>query len=205
MGDSYTDDYKNKLMITNAQIIKIAKDFNIDPAMFLSFIKTESGGEGFNNGKLLIQFEPIWFKRKTPYAPSGKWSVNKVDVQTKEWEAFNDAYSKNPNAAMESTSIGMPQIMGFHWRILGYRSVGDMWDDFKKGEFQQIHALARFIKVSPKLYTAIKAKNFDLIASIYNGASYKEMAKKWGREPYNITLKKWYNFYKSKIEQGKLF
>ena len=98
------------------KIKEVAKNFGIEPAMFLAFIEVESGGKGFDDatGKIIIQFEPVWFKRKAPYAPSGAWSVNKVDVQAKEWIAFNDAFKINPTAAMESTSIGLPQIMGFH-------------------------------------------------------------------------------------------
>ena len=172
----------------------IAKNFGIEPAMFLAFIEVESGGKGFDDltGKILIQFEPSWFRKKVAYAPSGAWSVNKVDVQSKEWVAFNDAFKINPNAAMESTSIGLPQIMGFHWKLLGYKSVNKMWDDFKRGEYQQVLALARYIKANPKLYSSIKRKDFHSIASLYNGDNYKAMAKKWGREPYNISLEKAY-------------
>ena len=172
----------------------IAKNFGIEPAMFLAFIEVESGGKGFDDltGKILIQFEPSWFRKKVAYAPSGAWSVNKVDVQAKEWIAFNDAFKLNPDAAMESTSIGLPQIMGFHWKLLGYKSVGQMWDDFKKSEYHQILALARFIKSIPALYLAIKTKDFHSIACIYNGKKYKQMAIIWGREPYDISLKKSY-------------
>ncbi len=74
----------------------------------------------------MIQFEPSWFKKNAPYAPSGKWSINKVDIQTKEWEAFNDAFAKDKDAAMKSTSIGLPQILGIHYKRLGFASVGDM-------------------------------------------------------------------------------
>ena len=79
---------------------------------------------------------------------------------------------------MEITSIGLPQIMGFHWKLLGYKSVGEMSNDFKKGEYQQVLALARFIKASPALDKAIKTKNFHLIATYYNGKDYARMAKK---------------------------
>lgn len=176
------------------KIKEVAKNFGIEPAMFLAFIEVESGGKGFDDatGKIIIQFEPVWFKRKAPYAPSGARSVNKVDVQAKEWIAFNDAFKINPTAAMESTSIGLPQIMGFHWKLLGYKSVGQMWDDFKRGEYQQVLALARYIKANPKLYSAIKRKDWHMIAYLYNGSQYKKMAKKWGREPYNISLEKAY-------------
>jgi len=170
-----------------SKVKEIAKNFGIEPAMFLAFIDVESGGKGFDDA-----FEPSWFRKKVAYAPSGAWSVNKVDVQSKEWVAFNDAFKINPNAAMESTSIGLPQIMGFHWKLLGYKSVGEMWDDFKRGEYQQVLALARYIKANPKLYSAIKRKDWHMIAYLYNGSQYKKMAKKWGREPYNISLEKAY-------------
>lgn len=182
-------------MISNNELKIIASQNGIEPAMLAAFIEVESGGKGFDpiTGKILIQFEPVWFKRQAPYAPSGLWSVNKVDVQVKEWAAFNDAYSKNATSAMESTSIGMPQIMGFHWKRLGYSNVGAMWDDFKKSEYQQVLALVKFIKTDTALYKAMKAKNYHLIASIYNGAKYAQMAKKWKREPYNVSLEKAYN------------
>lgn len=179
--------------ITNQQIQEIAKNNGIEYAVLKAFIAVESGGNGFNSdGKLIIQFEPVWFKRKSPYAPSGKWSLNKVERQSAEWIAFNDAFAKDANAAMEATSIGMPQILGIHYRTLGYKYVGQMFDDFKQGEYHQILALVRYIKSNPVLFTAINAKNWHQIASIYNGAEYKKMAKIWGREPYNISLSKAY-------------
>lgn len=184
-------------MISTNQIQQIAISNRLDPAMFLAFIEVESGGRGFDarTGKLIIQFEPTWFRRKAPYAPSGKWSLNKVDVQSKEWEAFNDAFRIDSNAAMESTSIGLPQIMGFHYKRLGYGTVGAMWDDFKKGEDRQVSALARFILTDKNLYRAIQQKDFHKIASIYNGKDYMRIAKRYGREPYNISLEKAFKRY----------
>ena len=40
--------------------------------------------------------------------------------------------------------------------------------------------------------SALKAHDWDGMASLYNGAAYKEMAIKWCREPYDITLTKDY-------------
>lgn len=160
--------------------------------VLMAIVKVETPGYGFDSktGKLLIQFEPSWFKKKAPFAPSGKWSVNKVDVQAKEWIAFNDAFAKSPNAAMESTSIGLPQIMGFHFQRLGYSNVGAMWDDFKRGEYQQLCALVRFILSDPTLLRAVKNRDWYRIAYIYNGANFVAMAKKWGRERYDLSLEK---------------
>ena len=124
-------------------IIAEVKKYSLDTASLLAFTSVETGGQGFDSktGKITIQFEPVWFKKQAPYAPSGKWSVNKVEVQAKEWLAFNDAYAKNPEAAMKSTSIGLGQIMGFHYARLGYKTVGNMWDDAKKGIDRQVWQL----------------------------------------------------------------
>lgn len=180
--------------ITEQDIRELAKNAGIEYAMFRAFLAVETGGRGFDprTGKIMIQFEPIWFRRQAPYAPSGAWSLNKVEVQSREWVAFNDAFAKDPDAAMEATSWGMPQIMGFHWKRLGYQSVGGMVDDFKKGEYFQVLALIRFIRTDSKLYAAMKRKDFHTISSIYNGRYYKEEARKRGTEPYNISMEREY-------------
>lgn len=180
------------------KIIQLAKSVAvIEPACLLAFIEVETGGRGFDpsTGKIMIQFEPVWFRRQAPYAPSGKWSYNKVEVQKKEWEAFSDAFSKDPDAAMKSASIGLGQIMGFHWERLGYNSVGEMWDEAKQGLSQQFDQIVRFIITDSKLMRALKSKDWDSVARIYNGEGYKEMAKKIPREPYDISLAKAYQKY----------
>lgn len=180
---------------TKEDVKSCANSIFIEYAALMAFIATESPMQGFQNGKLLIQFEPAWFRKKEPFAPSGKWSVNKVDVQSKEWDAFNNAFSIDQESAMESTSIGLPQIMGFHWKRLGYKSVGEMWDDFKTGEVAHIKALCQFIVSDRKLYTAIKNREWHSVATLYNGSGYMALAKKIGREPYNITLANNYSLY----------
>lgn len=180
------------------QIKSMAGAFNLDPIAVCAFIAVETGGLGFdkNTGKVIIQFEPSWFRRKAPYAPSGLWSVNKVDVQSKEWLAFNNAFYKDANAAMESTSIGLGQIMGFHYHTLGYATVGDMWDDAKEGIDRQIWQICKFITSNLSLKFALQTSNWDKVARIYNGSGYKELAAKYNRTPYDISMKQQYDIYK---------
>ena len=179
----------------------VACQFNFEPAALAAFIEVESGGRGFdkNTGKILIQFEPHWFRRHVPYAPSGAWSVNKVDVQSKEWVAFNNAFKINPEGAMKSASIGLGQIMGFHFKRLGFKTVGEMWDHAKKSLENQVWQIAKFIQTDPKLQMALKTGDWHTVASIYNGSGYKELAKKYGREPYNISMAKAYGKYKGEF------
>lgn len=154
---------------------KLAKEFSLPVKGIEKVVKVESGGKGFGeDGKIIIQFEPSWFKRKSPYTPSGKWSLNKVEKQTAEWIAFNDAFLKDANAAMESTSIGQMQVMGFHWKLLGFKSVGEMWDFAKVSEENQIRLGLEFIKSDPKMYKALKFSDWDTFAYYYNGEQYKK-------------------------------
>lgn len=179
---------KNNLL----QLIKeIALQFDFDWKVIAAFIEVESGGEGFDQatGRLLIQFEPAWFHRYIPYAPSGAWSVNKVERQQAEWKAFNSAYAINKDKAMRSTSIGLGQLMGFHFERLGYSSVGEMWDDAKKGLHRQVWQICRFIETDLKLQFCIAKKDWTGIATIYNGSGFRELAAKYNRIPYDESMK----------------
>ena len=180
-------------------IIAEVKKYPLDTASVLAFISIETGGQGFDSKtrKILIQFEPAWFKKQAPYAPSGKWSVNKVEVQSKEWLAFNDAYAKNKDAAMKSTSIGLGQIMGFHYQRLGYKTVGDMWDDAKKGIARQVWQLVRFIETDKNLKIALMNADWTKVATIYNGAKFHELALHYNRTPYDEAMKAAYEKFKN--------
>lgn len=161
-------------MVTVSDIVKIANEFKLNSKVIQAFIKVESSGSGFNNGKLLIQFEPTWFRRLSKNAKEGSWSKNSVGNQAEEWSAFNSAFQLDKNAAMQSTSIGLGQVMGFHYKDLGYTSVGDMWNDAKKGEDRQLWQMIKFISLNKNLVNAVNTKNFDRIAYYYNGPMYKK-------------------------------
>jgi len=162
--------------ITELEYDQLSKEFGIPKVNIKKIVIVESGGQGFakDTGKIIIQFEPSWFKRKSPYTPSGKWSQNGVERQTKEWEAFNDAFKKNQNAAMESTSVGLMQVMGFHWKQLGFKSVGEMWDYAKKSEVNQLRLGLLFIRTNKKMFNAIVTGDWNTFAYYYNGAQYKK-------------------------------
>jgi hypothetical protein len=163
-------------MIIEEDYKKLGIEFNIPTVNIKKVDKVESGGLGFSKetGKIIIQFEPSWFKRKAPYTPSGKWSLNKVEKQTAEWIAFNDAFTKNANAAMESTSVGRMQVMGFHWKLLGFKSVGEMWDYAKVSEANQLRLGLKFIVSNKKMYKALQVGDWDTFSYYYNGVQHKK-------------------------------
>lgn len=179
--------------VTKEDITEIAGIIEVDYASLMSFVEVESGGTGFDpkTGKIIIQFEPHHFRKNAPKAASGLWSANKVENQAAEWEAFNDAFYKDPKAALLSTSIGMMQVMGFNYAKCGYVSVNAMWDDFKRGEYQQVMGAAMFIKNTPKLWQALKDRDWAKVAYYYNGSNYEV-------NQYDLKLAKAYAKYSGK-------
>jgi len=135
-----------------------AMPFKIEAAAIMAFMEVETGGRGFaeDTGKILIQFEPVWYRKVTHYAPSGLWSVKR----------------------------------------LGYESVHAMWNDAKLSLERQIWQICKFISTDIKLQSALKAHDWDGVASIYNGSGFRALAAKYGREPYDISMKNAYSTYK---------
>jgi len=148
---------------------KLSVEFGIQIPSIKAFQLVESSGSGFDEttGKIKIQFEPSWFKKFTNILVN-----NKVDIQKKEWEAFNLAFSKNPNKAMESTSWGSMQVMGFHFKRLGFESVGQMVDFAKESETNQLWLGLKFIQTDSRLYKALLIKDWKNVAYYYNGSGY---------------------------------
>ena len=197
--------------LTKQQIRDVAKTIKVSFAAFMAFIEVESSGKGFSDltGKLVIQFEPSYFKKTfadwKKATKDSVWLNNGVGNQTLEWKAFNDAYKLSPDAAMQSCSIGLGQVMGYHYKMLGFKTVGEMWDfakgydcitkthDNNRGEYNQVILIAKFIAANPTLLKTLQKPkltlvDFDTIAKQYNGLYYKELAVKLGRERYDKTM-----------------
>ena len=178
------------MKLSKEQITTIAESIGSDYASFMAFMSCETGFLGFIDGRIVIQFEPAHFKKNAPFAPSGKWSINKVENQAKEYIAFSEAFKMFPTAAMLSTSWGLGQIMGYHYARLGYKTVNAMVDDFKSSEYKQVIGIAKFIATDSRLLKALRERNWHLVATYYNGKYYKELAAKYDREPYDISMAK---------------
>jgi N-acetylmuramidase len=160
-------------MINSNELSKLSIAFGIPKSSIQAIVEVESGGNGFDKktGLIKIQFEPHWFKRLSNQI-KGIWALNKVDVQSKEWIAYNDAYLKNPNKAMESTSWGSMQVMGFNWKRLGFKSVEAMVDFAEQSERNQIWLGLKYLQTDKIIYNAILKLDWKKVAKLYNGEDY---------------------------------
>jgi hypothetical protein len=148
---------------------KLSIDFGIPSSTVRAIDFVESNGSGFDplTGKIKIQFEPSWFKKLANIVIN-----NGVENQAKEWLAFNKAFAKNPDKAMQATSIGRMQVMGLHFKRLGFKSVSEMWDFAKISETNQLWLGLKFISTDARLLKAVRAKDWKKVAYYYNGSGY---------------------------------
>lgn len=193
----------NKL--TDNDINEVANGVGLTFKQVKTVLLIESGGSGFdaNTGKIKIQFEPHIFHKQlalkkitstlqlitgTLYKLTiGKIILeNKVDVQSKEWEAFNKALTINEDATYNATSFGLGQIMGFNFKACGYSSAKELALSFMESEKNQLMGMMKFIKAQPKMYNALKTCDWTTFASLYNGPAYKKFQ-------YDTKLKNTYN------------
>ena len=86
--------------------------------------------------------------------------------------------------ALESASWGSFQIMGFHWKALGFNSVQELVNKAYTEE-GQLDLFVRFVKASPNVLRALKAKDWVGVARAYNGPGY-------AANKYDIKMKEAY-------------
>ncbi len=91
---------------------------------------------------------------------------------SKEHDRLGKAAEIDRECALQSASWGSFQIMGFHWKRLGYATVQAFINAMYKGEPDQLDAFSRFIKTDPALHRALKALNWADFANGYNGKAY---------------------------------
>ena len=104
------------------------------------------------------------------------WSQNLLHglglSPTAEAEPERLAQQIEPDSAVESASWGLFQIMGFHWRTLGYTSAEAFAAAMTESEGRQLDAFVRFIKADAGLHRALRSKDWSDFARRYNGPNY---------------------------------
>lgn len=145
----------------------------------------ESNGKSFDNsGRPVILFEPHIFHRRTDglystthfsYATRGEKPYPKL--YDDRWNQLADAAAYDEDAALESASWGLFQVMGFHWESLGYDSVQDFTNRMVIGEVHHLEAMIRYIEING-LANELRACSTDPetcrpFARGYNGKGYE--------------------------------
>jgi hypothetical protein len=92
-------------------------------------------------GLVIIRFEPAVFQRK-----SGEAVTYSRGGQSDEWRNLARAYAVDTDAALLSTSYGLPQLMGLNWLLTRHPSVQAMVLAFQDSCEEQVAGFFGFVK-----------------------------------------------------------
>ena len=190
--------------ISDEQIKELAQSYGIEYAALKAVIEVEASGRGFLNGLPKILYEPhIMYRlltqkryitirntmmKEKPQLCYPKWGTYRYGLSSSQHGRLEQAAKYNRETALESCSWGMGQVMGFHWKALGYPSVQAFVNAMYKDEASQVDAMLRFIKTN-HLIKPLKERNWAAFARGYNGAGY-------AKNQYHTKLARAYNKYK---------
>ena len=174
--------------LSQADINKVAKDLGVEPAAVNAVCEVEAGGTGFQGERPKILFEGHEFYKqlKKRGIDPLKHAEGNEDILYPRWNASIKKYYKgdqyarlekarkiNEDAAMESTSWGLFQIMGYHWKSLGYKNAKSFVKQMYKNEGEHLKAFAEFLKAN-NLVQPLRNLNWSKFARGYNGPGYKK-------------------------------
>ena len=131
----------------------------------------------------LIRFEGHYFDRRLTGARreqarvaglaspiAGK--IANPSSQSARWAMLNRASAIDRNAAFESVSWGLGQVMGAHWAWLGYDSVNALVADAREGTAGQLRLMTLYIEKAG-LIDALRARDWARFARGYNGPAFR--------------------------------
>lgn len=166
-----------------------AAKHRLPPAHVAAITEVESGGRVFATvggvRRPLILPEPHVFYRllsgahrneavAAKLASSSKWNPALYPkTQAERWEMLNRMAEIDPVAAFEATSYGVGQVMGQHWKLLGFDNVKAMVDYMHQGVEAQIDVMLRFV-VKNGLDDELRDGRWAAFARGYNGPAYRK-------------------------------
>ena len=189
------------------EISDVARRHGLDPALLLAICEVESGGRAFamvdGRREPLIRFEGHWFDRLIAdpdkrgmaraaglASPQAGAVANPV-TQKARWALLARAEAIDRDAALQAVSWGLGQVMGFHWKALGFASVDDLVAEARSGVAGQAGLVMRFLSAND-LLAPLRARKWEDFARRYNGPGYRrnayhtKLARAWQRHRRGI-------------------
>jgi hypothetical protein len=175
-----------------AQGIQAGADkLSVGPAEIWAVLRIETRGVGyFGDRRPAILFERHVFSRRT----KGRFDKQAPDISNPqaggyasgpaEYGRLERAMALDEQAALESASWGLGQVMGYHAQELGYGTVDQYVSRMMASEDEQLAAMAAFIQHNG-LDKALRNHDWAAFAHGFNGPGYaknaydKKLASAW--------------------------
>jgi hypothetical protein len=133
-----------------------------------------------------------WYKND----PDAEWERVHSGSQADEWGALAATSGIDPTSAMKCASYGVGQLMGWHYKTLGYETVQEMVADALLGPSSQFDQWGKFFKNKNDgaLLDSMRNLEWREFARVYNGPGQVDY--------YGAALDKHYNKAKKAIADG---
>lgn len=190
--------------LTERDIELAAAELNVHPAAIKAVNEVESRGSGFfePNSPAILFERHIMRRRLITHGLDPRFYIqNSPDIVNTsmggylggmaEYGRLQRAKHIDVDSALESASWGAYQIMGFHWKALGYPSIVEFVKRMKQNEGEHLKAFTQFIKIDPVLSRALRELDWTAFARRYNGPAYE-------KNSYDIKMAE---AYKKHLEQ----
>ncbi|MFL5358198.1 N-acetylmuramidase domain-containing protein [Archangium sp.] len=166
--------------LTAQGIDACAARLSVHPAEIWTVLHVETRGCGyFADRRPVILFERHVFSRKTEH----RFDAQAPDISNPhaggyaggvgEYERLAKALALDAQAALESASWGLGQVMGFNATDLGYASIEQFVSRMMVSEDEQLAALAAFIQKNG-LAESLRKHDWATFARGYNGPGYEK-------------------------------
>lgn len=184
-----------------------ATRLGVEPAALAAVTVVESGGRGFlSDGRPKMLFEGHIFyrqlrKRGIDPAPVAKahpticyptWTREFYLGGAKEYSRYETAKAINVEAAIESASWGLFQLLGLNYRGAGFKTPQEFLLAHKQGERQHLDAICRWMKQNG-LADRLAEKNWETFARGYNGSGQVELYSTRLRQAYEKAVERGWN------------
>lgn len=167
--------------LTETGFNQVVEQLGVDAPSLWALVSVETRGFGFlADRRPKILFERHVFHKRT----GGRFSASNPDISSSEpggysggageYDRLARAMRLDRQAALESASWGLPQIMGFNAPKLHYSGAEEMIRAFVVDEDTQLDGARRFIASNENLASAFRQRAWARVAFFYNGASYKK-------------------------------
>lgn len=183
------------MSLTRNDFIDDAKLIGCDVEAVMAVASVESRGGGFDpEGFPKTLFEGHWFYKLTkgkfaasyPTLCFPKWTTAHYGKTWQQEKArLSAAVALDRNAALQSASWGMFQIMGFNHGRCGFKTVQQFVTAMCKDENTQLEAFTQFI-IASGLADEMRGRRWADFARLYNGPGY-------AKNKYDTKLEKAYS------------
>ena len=169
--------------LQEADFSRAAARLNCEPAAIMAVALVETGREGAfdpSTKRPVILFEPHVFSRETggdfdashpsiSYTESGSRAYPRS--QMGRWNQLHRAMALDPEAALNATSWGQFQIMGFNARPCGFHAPLSFVRSISRSSAAQLDAFVTFL-IRRGLDDELKDRRWAAFARGYNGPAF---------------------------------